>query len=90
MTTRVSGLLPSCPLAAAVRSLQLSVRCCPVRRNGAVVINNKLARRVVRWKLLPSLWLQGLSFREGLCVPHTRPVVGTPASCTRSKVASSR
>ena len=42
MTTRVSGLLPSCPLAAAVRSLQLSVRCCPVRRNGAVVINNKL------------------------------------------------
>ena len=64
MTSRVSGLLPSCPLAAAVRSLQLSVRCCPVRRNGAVVINKKLAPRVVRWKLLPSLWLQGLSFRE--------------------------
>ena len=34
MTSRVSGLHPSCPLAAAVRSLQLSVRCCPVRRNG--------------------------------------------------------
>ena len=37
--SRVSGLHLSCPLAAAVRSLQLSVRCCPLRRNGTAVIN---------------------------------------------------
>ena len=49
--SRVSGLHLSCPLAAAVRSLQLSVRCCPVRRNGVDLL--------VRWKCLPSLWGAG-------------------------------